>query len=539
MLWEIWGRHKWNFLGQGIALAASMLFVYWKENGASQAFADILGIASFACLIGANCHLLVCFAYVEMDAGRVQFGFPGRLLFKPVTTGRLVLVPMLFGGAAMVTLIVVWAELVLRHLVSFSTSDLVWITTVLLSFFWWMQMLAWCLPSFKGSVFVVVIVAIIHFVVWCIPRLPRSISPGWQWPVLTVLLGVTVPAAWMGLKLVRQGIWEGPGRVAMLWRSLSIPAARTRRRKFASAFGAQFWLESRRQGWLLPGISGGMTFLIFPLILKCFQWVGADTFPPEVLPGMLVLPLMLSVLLAPALARFDSFHAASELPVYIAIRPMTNGGFVMAKLVMALTTSVLTWLVTIASACFWMAVVDKGPLFSKAGLITPYGTVRYTTECVPGLLLLAIWTWKNLVAGIGAGLSGRPWIIGVSVYWRLLLVVGIVPLIGTARSNVNFREALLPWLPAILIACLSMKLAVSIPAFTWGLRRHAITPGAVGCMIAGWLACGLFVAGYAGLVCHMMHRSDLWIWVALGGFLFLPLSDLAIAPLALAWNRHR
>lgn len=136
-------------------------------------------------------------------------------------------------------------------------------------------------------------------------------------------------------------------------------------------------------------------------------------------------------------------------------------------------------------------------------------------------------------------MSGRPWIIVVSVYWRLLFIVGLIPLIGTARSNVNFREALLHWLPAILIACLTAKLVVSTAAFAWGLRRNAITTGAVAWIIGGWAACAVFMAGYAGYVCGAIHRSDLWIWVALGGFLFLPLADLAIAPLALAWSRHR
>ena len=70
-------------------------------------------------------------------------------------------------------------------------------------------------------------------------------------------------------------------------------------------------------------------------------------------------------------------------------------------------------------------------------------------------------------------------------------------------------------------------------------RRNAITARAVGCIIGGWLVCGLFVASYAGHVCHAIHKPDLWIWVALGGFLILPLADLAMAPLALAWNRHR
>ena len=41
------------------------------------------------------------------------------------------------------------------------------------------------------------------------------------------------------------------------------------------------------------------------------------------------------------------------------------------------------------------------------------------------------------------------------------------------------------------------------------------------------------------LVCLALNRQDIWVWIALAGFLTLPLADLALAPLALAWNRHR
>jgi hypothetical protein len=104
---------------------------------------------------------------------------------------------------------------------------------------------------------------------------------------------------------------------------------------------------------------------------------------------------------------------------------------------------------------------------------------------------------------------------------------------------VNFREVLLHWLTTILVACLAVKITLSITAFVLGMRRNAITARAVGWIVGGWLVCGLFVTGYAGHVCNSIHQPGLRIWVTLGGFLILPLADLAIAPLALAWNRHR
>jgi hypothetical protein len=84
-----------------------------------------------------------------------------------------------------------------------------------------------------------------------------------------------------------------------------------------------------------------------------------------------------------------------------------------------------------------------------------------------------------------------------------------------------------------------LKAATSIIAFVFGLRRNVITARWAGWIVGGWLACGFFVAGFAGLICNAIHKPGLWIWIAMAGFLILPLADLAIAPLALAWNRHR
>ncbi|MGA2176118.1 MAG: hypothetical protein ABSH38_14170 [Verrucomicrobiota bacterium] len=540
-----------KFLWDGAALAASWLFVLWKDHWASPALGEMLGCAAFFCFLGAFGQSLICLGCFEVDQWSVQFSFPGRLLLKPVGTSRLVLVPMLIGGAVIVTLFALWAELVWRHVVGFSASDLLWTGAVLLSFFWWIQALAWSLPLPKGRMLALVIMGMFHFFVWRMPQMRANALSGWQWPILAALLVSAVPAAWIGLKLMRQGRWEGPSRISMVWSRLRLARAPGRRGKFGSAFGAQFWLEWRRQGWLLPGISGGMAFLIaglFELAILVVRKISGET--PQggdaemvmvlsmfILP-LLIVPLMLSVLVSPALAKFDRLHASAELPVYVAVRPMTNGGFVMAKLAMALATSALTWLVTVA-ACLMLALMGKGILVSKAGWVTPYGTVAFMTGCVPVLLLLFIWTWTNLVAGIGAGLTGRSWVGVASSIWRLFLLEGLGALAWAAWTNVNFRAALLPWLPGILIVSLAAKIAVSTTAFVLGLRRNAITARAVGWIVGGWLVCGLFVAGYAGHVCHTINRPDLWIWTALGGFLILPLADLAIAPLALAWNRHR
>jgi hypothetical protein len=532
MLWEIWGRHKWVFPLHGAALAASVGLVCWKEHGAPENSLGLVYLVSSCCFTASFIHLLACFGYIEVDARRVQLGFPGRLLLKPVSTTRLVLAPMLFGGASIVTVFVIWTELVLRHLVAIPASGLLWSSAVLLSFFWWMQALAWGLSWLKGRVSIDIIMAVIHLLVGCLPMMPVRGLSRWQWPILIALLVSGVPAAGVGLTLMRQGRWEGPSRISILWSRRRWARARGRRKKFRSAFGAQFWLEWRRQGWLLPCLAGGTALLICSIAFFAHEAMVA--------PGVvLIMPLLFSGVLAPALAKFDQLQSTAELPVYIAVRPMANGGFVAAKLLMALATSALAWVVTVAAIGLWLALMGTGTLLSKAASATPCGPWAFAIGCVPVLLLLVIWTWKNLVSGIAAGLTGRAWIGMASTGCRLALYMGLTALLAAAKLFVSFSETLLDWLPGLLILGLAAKIAVSVAAFVWGSRRNAITANWALWIIGGWAVCGLLAAGYAGLVCIAIKKPELWVCMALAGLLVFPLADLAIAPLALAWNRHR
>ena len=543
MLWEIWARNKASYLWHGAALGAGLCFVQWKRQGVSEILAAVLALASLAGFISGYLQLLSCFAHVEVDSAKVKAGYPGHLLLKPLRTFHLVMVPMLVGGLVTTTMLDIWVAFVLKPLGLFPVYNLSWISIVALSFFWWMQALAWGLPLVRFRSFVMVAVALVHLTVGALPQLTFvfNISPGWQWGIAATLLVSALPSAWLGLKLMREGRWDGPSWISILWNRWLRTRAHGRRARFRSAFGAQFWLEWQRQGWLFPGLSGAMSLVVFPsALLILVKWSDVGAPPPEAILAVLLSgPLLLSGVMGPAMAKFDLLSSTRELPVYISVRPMTNGGFVVAKLAMALASSALTLLLNVAGACLCLAITGKWTLFSKAGLVTPLGPISYLTGCVPVLLLLVIMVWKNLMAGIGTGLTGRPWIANLFNFWRGASGMGLIALVMAANLYEDFRETLLHWLTAILIACLAAKIAVAIAAFVWGLRRNAITARAVGWIVGGWLVCGLFLAGYAGHVCNAIHQPGLRTWVALGGFLVLPLADLAIAPLALAWNRHR
>jgi hypothetical protein len=253
----------------------------------------------------------------------------------------------------------------------------------------------------------------------------------------------------------------------------------------------------------------------------------------------LTVPIMLSSVLGINTAQFDRLLPAGEPPIYIAIRPMTNGGFVIAKLAMALASSILTWLVMLSVGGFWLVLLEKDALIAKVPWGSPYQLLAIGMGCLPLLLLLILFTWKNMMGGMSAGLTGRCWLATVFSLWKTAGLIGLGALAIALKLNDNFKESLLHWVTALLCLCLAGKIVVSIAAFMVGVRRHAITIGVVGWMVGSWWVGGLFVAAYAGLICHAAHHSELWLWIALAGFQVLPLADLAIAPLALAWNRHR
>lgn len=541
MLWEIWARNKVSYLWHGMALGGGLCFVQWKRQGVSEILAAVLAFASLAGFVGGYLQLLSCFAHVEVDAAKVTAGYPGRLLLKPLRTLHLVMAPMLAGGLVTATMLDIWVWFVLKPLGFLPAYDPFWISTVLLSFFWWLQAFTWGLPLVRFRSFVILGVALLHLTVGVMPQFPFNISPKWQWGILSALLVSAVPCAWVGLKLMRQGRWDGSSWIFVLWSRWFRTRAHGRRARFHSAFAAQFWLEWQRQGSALPALSGAMSLVVFPLVFFVgFKWAGVDAPPPEaILILMLFGSLLLSGVMGPVMAKFDHLGSTRELPGYISVRSMTNGGFVMAKLAMALTSSALTLLLNVAGACLCLAIGGKGNLLSKAGLVTPFGPISYLTGCLPAILLLVIMVWKNLMAGIGTGLTGRPWIVNLSGAWRGAVGMGLMALVMAAKLYEAFRESLLHWLTGFLIVCLAAKIAVSITAFVWGMRCNAITGRAVGWIVGGWLVCGLFVAGYADHVCNTLEQPGLRIWVTLGGFLILPLADLAIAPLALAWNRHR
>ncbi len=542
MLWEVWGRYKSGAKYQAAALLGSLALVYWRKHAPGVAVGEVLAFIPWYCFLGVYLHLLTCFGYLDVVGGDLNMGFPRRLFLKPLCTAQLAAIPMFVGGMVLVGVFAIWAQLVLGQVVGFLATP--WFGACLLSLFWWVQATAWSAPeSQAGRSLIVLSVAVVNLLVGLLPLLPAP-PPLWvDWSILGVVLGSAWLIAVVGLQWVRQGAWVGPSLIGRLWRAWRPARPRARRKKFRSAFHAQFWLEWQRQGRGLPFLTGAM-LLLFPLFLLC-TGLRADQEQTLVLLGLsLAIPLIFSSVFASALAKFDLGQSGNQLPVYIAIRPMTNGGFVLAKLAMAGASSALTWLVTLFVLGVWFCFLADPAL--RAHLwhaVLSHNAPAILVGCVPPILLLLVLTWKNLVAGIGLGLAGNPWLSGAFAAYQALLLLCLLSLVTALKLSPEFQTWLLyrvvRWGPWVLISGLAIKLTVACAAFTWSYRRNAITRSAIGWIVGGWAACGLFAGAYGALICVALAKPEALLWVALAGFSLMPLAGLALASPALRWNRHR
>jgi len=534
ILWEIWARRKINFACHVAGLAVAAASVHAIQHASSEIVQALFKILLLTMFMIAVLDVLTTFAYIEVNAQKVQFSFPRRLLLKPVGTPRLALTPMIAGGVVLVTLLGLWKWIAQPTLPS-NLLDPLWLGAVALSFFWWMQALGWSLPYFLGRSLILLALGVAHLFVGAIPLSQFGFLVEWRAAIVVFMLLSALATAVIGLRWMRCGHWEGPSRLGSFWAKFAPVSVRG---KFGSAFQAQFWLEWQRQGRVLPLMSAAIFVTVLPVVCLIMEQSldpGDQTNLVPVAASFLVLmPLMLSGAMGTAMARFDPVRPLGDLPVYIFSRPMTDGGFVLAKLTVALASSALTWLLMVILGLAALLFIRGRHLADL-----PFGLAGLIAGCVPAILLLVILTWSNLISGIAAGLTGRAWVVGWFSFCKGLGGAGLLGIIMAARFNQDFNSALLRWLLPALSLCLTVKVAFSVVSFRWGLRCNALTPGVVGWILGGWLACGAFVAGYAALVCYALDKPAFWKYGALAGFLLLPLAGLAIAPMAMAWNRHR
>ena len=226
----------------------------------------------------------------------------------------------------------------------------------------------------------------------------------------------------------------------------------------------------------------------------------------------------------------------------------------MLRTILAVVVGVITWWVLAFAGGF--AIRVAWPAYAAVEQIMaftlPMMAARLTLGAVVTLVAgalaariapasryaaLVLGTWRALVANLWVGLCGRTW--AVPTHMILIALVGLQLLAewafsssGVARSEL-FYEAL-PWILGCVIV---LKFALAGWALRASHRRGQLRYDTAAKVVACWVvgAVGLF-ALLAWLVPSSVVPTERLAVVVV---LSLPLTRLAVAPLALAWNRHR
>jgi hypothetical protein len=347
---------------------------------------------------------------------------------------------------------------------------------------------------------------------------------------MAVFAGVLVLApmiAAAGVANARKGDWrEWPLLTAWMAHLANLFS---RQREFASPADALFWIEFRRAGRPMLGVLAIFVLCVLGpgVFLSAVRGDAGDA--GRDLFGLIVMPiaLVLVSIWTPVLGLIASADAVSRgrwMTTLQATRPVTAGETVVAKLRAMLTIWLAGWLFVSGAIWFWAVACGHTE-----------ATVRgFENLWNEGALIAIIVISLHVLIGLfPLWLTGRvpglPWSF-VGLYVAYGVVSNIIAWFGRRPDYQNVVLMLIGF-------AMAAKLGIAAAAFREGLRRRLVAWRFVLVVTAIWMD---GTAGLIRLLVSFSHRSD-WSDVLILPFpvLLFPLARIALAPLALAANRHR
>ena len=271
---------------------------------------------------------------------------------------------------------------------------------------------------------------------------------------------------------------------------------------------------------------------------------------PALLPGqdeiirrgllalVLALPALYAVVAGTSLGKMSDRPAPSLSP-FLATRPVGSAVLVAAKLKVAALSALAAWALLAAAlpAALLRADVRADVAEWWAALRHFFPPGKAAAGVALTALLLPALTWKGLVGNLHVTLTGRPWVSRTESSAGLVLLFGGAGAGYWAYLHPEAHAALgrLAWWAAP--AAIALKLFVAGWAVRALYRRRLVPPRALAGWLAAWLLAAL--ALFAALAWLLPPGLVDAAGCAFAAVLLVPLARLALAPLALEWNRHR
>ena len=559
LTWEIWRKHGTRLRVLLIALLAFAL-LYPKlcalsginvyEPNSLDAFASTFSVrlkqaslltsvlegswmlflllGPLGCMVVSMLYVVWIFTFAEGDTQK-GFAFPARLFRLPIST-RFLAAWLMLGGATVVTLLFLgWTRLV--HQPSIDVFNdypnlLLWLALLVL-----FQACVWALDGFPNAR--VLLLGLAVFLLGFLggpsvqeyPFIARN-----RTPLVLSLLGLGCFTAPMGLKMIRHGRWQGlkwPASLRLAWSRPAYPR-RARGNAFKSTSSAQFWME-----WC--GHSRKLCFCVLALSSAGLLTMTVVSLGNGGLSDGDCAGLITYLLAVPLFIHFAQGIAPGQpLPGFIAIRPLTAGGVVAAKLKSVGLSALICWLATAAMIAVVPLIGDVRAAFKDQEFLIR--NTEILLRCSPVLLLgLVVLTWRFVAANLCFGAGANSWLSRIPVFVPFAILVGVGILSLLAQSP-GFERALPRILPFIFAGLLLLKLAVATWSVRICLQRQLFAVSAVFKYLLIWTALAMIFTGCAVAVLHANHWA---LSAVLGILLLLPLARIAMAPLAIDKLRHR
>ena len=522
--WELWRQHRWVFTALAAAFAlvcAAKLLVLGPAypirldppNGTA-AFVIVPVTVTWFVFVGA-------FSYgFAGDLTARQSMYPARLLVLPVKTRALAGWPMLYGVAASAALWLM-TVLMLRATGTATPIPLVWPALLMSGYLAWTQACMWMPYGVRGLRVGVAVLWLAAIDAVVLVALHVHASDLRMIEILAPQIPLAYLAACAAVARARRG--DVPD-----WTRVFAGSGRTREAaRFASALRAQIWFEARRQRSL-----AAMTAIVVPVELLLLFVPGDGTAP------VVLLTLVMVLATPPLLAVFASTSVRPPGP-FVAGRPMTTGALVGARLAAALAATAAAWLVAIVAALLALWLSGAGPIAIERArsAAAVFGTPRAVVLALLIVGAAVASTWKQLVQGLCIGASGRAWVVKGTVVLALACVAAAGPLLQWIAGTPRVRGAIWDTVPLVLAVAAALKISTAAWVVVRLYHRRVIADRVLVAGAACWSAAVLSLyAVLAWFVSSPIVPHHVLMLVAIVG---VPFVRPALAPLALAWSRHR
>jgi hypothetical protein len=542
LIWEIWLKNrKWIWAVIAMNLFCWLVNAVWPDHFA---LTSTLSFTSWIFVFG-------IFNDTETRPEKVSIGFPTRFFTLPVSSLKLVAVPMALGVVSIEAVYLASVALVFRHS---TDSNPLWTAMLMGVFMVLYQTTLWTLARY-GSVRTIAlgVISIIFLVIGFAPSFPRlsltasAFERVWTARLLALAV-ISFLATWAYVARQRSGGGR-TRRNAKVLLNRTPDAAPAPEAKFGSPMAAHFWFEWRGSGVILPRIIG-MTLL---LVIAPLSWTlrGEPGGTLRMLIAIAAMPIALALPVGKAFSKPSFWSAELSLPAFLSVLPLTNSQMVAIRMAVAAASTAVSWLLVLVFIAVWLPLWGnvESLRFIRAGFSRLYGPSVYSESVIVALAVVAgiVLTWRFLVDSLWIGLSGSRALFTVSALpYGLLGPVGLIAFIkllhgdDAAPSWIQRNlDRLVPDLLWFGIVVAILKFGVS--ACCWrtlggkGFRQYL--PLWAGCTFCLMALAGMLWSGLRDALPPTLHSvGNLLLVIALST---VPLGRLGLAPLSLARNRHR